>query len=159
MAAGMGIHMAVIANLCYIIRNGKILLIKKKTGISAGVWNGPGGKIEKDETLEESVKREVFEEVNVVPEAPKRVGELKFFYGDEEWIVHVFTAADSWGIEKETNEAMPRWFSLSAIPYEQMWDDDRIWMPLMLAGKRFRGEFYFNKETHKIVRHEIEEVS
>ena len=58
------------ATLCYIIKNGKILLIKKKKGLGAGVWNGPGGKIESGESVQDCAKRETYEEVNVVPEAP-----------------------------------------------------------------------------------------
>ena len=33
------------------------------------------------------------------------------------------------------------------IPYDEMWDDDRYWLPLLLAGQRFRGYFIFDGPT------------
>ena len=34
------------ANLCFIVKDGSVLLIRKKRGLGAGKVNGPGGKIE-----------------------------------------------------------------------------------------------------------------
>ncbi len=101
------------ATLCYIISRGKILLIKKKRGLGAGQWNGAGGKIEKGESAQDCAKREMHEEVRIVPEAPWKVGELSFFFGQEDhadWHVHVFVGDEFDGIEKETEEAAPKWF-------------------------------------------------
>ena len=30
-----------------------------------------------------------------------------------------------------------------AIPYGEMWEDDRIWLPEILAGRPVRGDFLF----------------
>lgn len=150
------------ATLCYIIKNRKVLLIKKKKGLGAGQWNGPGGKMKKGESPQDCAKRETYEEIKVVPEAPKKIGELKFYFGQSEkvdWFVHVFTDDEFDGIERETDEAVPKWFRLDKIPYSEMWADDRIWMPLMFAGKKFTGEFYFDKEYKQLLKHEIREVS
>jgi 8-oxo-dGTP diphosphatase len=32
------------------------------------------------------------------------------------------------------------------IPYEKMWEDDRLWIPLLLEGVRFRGRYLFDGE-------------
>ena len=153
--------MATEATLCYIIKYGKILLIKKKKGFGQDKWNGPGGKLEKGESLQDCAKRETYEEANIVPEAPQKIGELKFYFGQAEeinWHVHVFVADEFDGIEKETEEAAPKWFRVDRIPYSDMWPDDRIWMPLMLAGKKFVGDFYFDGESRNLLSHEIREV-
>jgi hypothetical protein len=34
-----------------------------------------------------------------------------------------------------------------------MWLDDKYWLPLALEGKKFEGEFYFNKSGDKLIRH------
>ena len=47
------------ANLCFIVKGGRVLLIRKKRGLGAGKVNGPGGKIEPGETSMESAIREV----------------------------------------------------------------------------------------------------
>ena len=41
----------------------------------------------------------------------------------------------------------PRWTPEAAIPYERMWADDRIWLPHLLAGRRFHGRFLFDGDT------------
>jgi 8-oxo-dGTP diphosphatase len=151
--------MTTIATLCYIVKGGKILLIQKKRGLGAGKWNGPGGKVDEGEILEDAAAREVFEEINVVPENPKKIGDIEFYFGQEsdiDWHVHIFVAEDYDGIEKETNEAVPKWFSLQKIPYDEMWPDDRVWLPLVLQRKKFRGKFYFDKDAKNILKHDIE---
>jgi 8-oxo-dGTP diphosphatase len=150
------------ATLCYIIRYGKILLIRKKKGLGEGVWNGPGGKLEKGESLQDCAKRETYEEAHIVPEAPKKIGELNFYFGQTEevdWHVHVFVADEFDGIEKETDEAAPKWFRIERIPYDEMWPDDQIWMPLMLEGKKFVGDFYFDRDARNLLSHDIREVA
>jgi len=53
--------------LCFIVKEGKILLIEKKRGLGAGKVNGPGGRIEKGETEEQAAARETQEEVGITP--------------------------------------------------------------------------------------------
>ena len=60
------------ATLVFVIRDGKILLIDKKTGFGKGKVNGPGGKIEKDESPEACAVRECQEELGIT------VARLKF---------------------------------------------------------------------------------
>lgn len=45
------------------IKNLKVLLIKKSRGPYEGMFDLPGGKIEKNETLEQALRREFIEEV------------------------------------------------------------------------------------------------
>jgi len=45
------------------IKNAKVLLIKKSRGPYEGMFDLPGGKIEKGETLEHALRREFIEEV------------------------------------------------------------------------------------------------
>src|SRR5438094_443021 len=55
------------ANLCFILKDDRLLLIRKKRGLGAGKINAPGGKIDPGETALESAIRETREEVGVVP--------------------------------------------------------------------------------------------
>ena len=87
------------ANLCFIIRDGQILLIRKKRGLGAGKINGPGGRIEKGETALASAIRETQEEVGVTPTGLEEIGELFFEFLDG-YKLHVAVFAAS-GCEGE----------------------------------------------------------
>ena len=53
------------ANLLFVIRDGQILLIRKKRGLGQGNINGPGGKLEPGETALEAALRETREEIGI----------------------------------------------------------------------------------------------
>ena len=59
---------------CIIRRNGKILFIRNTYG--KGYWNFPGGGIEKGESPEEAVRREVKEEVGLPLNKVRHVGKF-----------------------------------------------------------------------------------
>ncbi|MCX8169372.1 MAG: NUDIX hydrolase [Candidatus Methanomethylicia archaeon] len=48
-----------------LIENGKILLVKRATEPSKGLWAIPGGKLKWGENIEDAVKREIFEETGL----------------------------------------------------------------------------------------------
>jgi 8-oxo-dGTP diphosphatase len=149
------------ATLCYLVRDGKVLLIKKKRGIGQGNWNGPGGRIEDGESVIESAKRELREETGMDAINPLPVGELDFYFGEKEepdWKVYVLKTGEFEGQERETEEADPVWFRIDEIPYHEMWADDRMWMPLMFQGRKFRGVFHFDDNGEKLLNHKLNEV-
>ena len=144
------------ANLCFIVKEGRVLLIRKKRGLGAGKINAPGGKIEPGETALESAIRETREEVGVVPLEPEKRGELCFQFADGYSLsCEVFLAKDFSGEPVETAEATPFWQPLDAIPYDEMWEDDRHWLPLLLEEKPFCGYFTFEGEAMKTKKVEI----
>lgn len=41
----------------------------------------------------------------------------------------------------------PQWFAFADIPYDQMWEDDRIWLPLLLNEQDpFYGRVYLKRK-------------
>jgi 8-oxo-dGTP diphosphatase/2-hydroxy-dATP diphosphatase len=145
-----------ILTLCIIHKDSKILLGMKKREFGAGFWNGFGGKVKEGESIEEAAKREIKEEIGVVPLDLKKMGNFKIqFKGEPEILeVHVFSCSNFEGEIKETEEMAPKWFKIEEIPFDQMWPDDKYWLPLLLEGKNFRGKFYF--EGRKLVDYQIE---
>jgi len=135
------------ANLCFIVQDRRVLLIRKKRGLGAGKINGPGGKIEPGESALESAIREAQEEIGVTPSELEERGELHFQFTDG-YSLHctVFIARQFAGELIETVEATPIWFDFEKIPYDEMWEDDRHWLPQMLAGRRFIAWFEFDGE-------------
>ena len=142
------------ATLLFVVRNGQILLIRKKRGLGAGKINGPGGRIEPGETSLEAAVRETHEELGIVPVAPELRGELHFQFVDG-YSLHcsVFVSTDCIGEPVETAEAVPLWTRLEAIPYDEMWADDIRWLPDLLAGRIVRGFFHF--EDERLLSHHV----
>jgi 8-oxo-dGTP diphosphatase len=136
------------ATLLFVLVDGRILLIDKKTGLGAGKINGPGGRIDPGETALQGAIREVQEELCVTPTGVREAGELFFQFMDG-YSLHgtVFTASGFDGELCETHEAAPRWTPLDRIPYERMWEDDALWLPLLLKGERFMGFFTFDGDV------------
>ena len=136
------------ATLLFIVRDERVLLIHKKTGLGAGKINGPGGKIEPGETPVEGAVREVEEELCIVAIEPVEMGVLRFAFVDGLHIhCTVFRAPDFTGEPCETVEAKPEWFAFDKIPYHRMWADDQHWLPRMLGGEIFDSWFEFDEET------------
>ena len=136
------------ATLLFVRKNGKLLLIHKKRGLGAGKINGPGGRLDPGETPRQAAIREIQEELRVTPTGVKKAGELLFQFANGHSIHgYVFTATGIEGKPRETTEAKPNWISVNEIPYGKMWTDDRIWVPHMLAGRKFTGRFLFDGDS------------
>jgi len=135
----------ILATLVFVIRDGKILLIDKKTGIGKGKINGPGGKLEEGESPEQCARRECFEELGIRVSDLQYCGQHRFQFVDGLSIhVWVYKTDTFEGTPTESNEANPLWVPLDEIPFERMWEDDGIWLPMLLRGERFRGRWIFD---------------
>jgi len=149
------------ATLCYPIVDGELLLIRKQRGLGEGNIVGPGGKIEPGETPLAAARREVREELRVEPTGVEKCGEFGFHFRDDtpdedSMYVHVFTADGIEGTPEATEEAVPEWHDADNLPYEEMWVDDRVWMPHMLQGQSFMGTFMLTDEGDAMHRYEME---
>jgi 8-oxo-dGTP diphosphatase len=136
------------ATLVFVVRDGQVLLIRKKRGLGAGKINGPGGRIDPGETPHACAVREVQEELGCTPLALEPLGELRFQFVDGYSIhAYVFRAGGPDGEPVETDEAVPLWVSLDALPYDEMWADDRLWLPLVLERTPFTARFVFDGDA------------
>jgi len=145
------------ATLCHPLRVDELLLIRKQRGPGTGNLVAPGGKIEADETPRECAIRETREEVGLHVQDLEKRGELRFVFGDEPFMfVHVFLTRSFEGQPTRTAEAIPCWIDTDDPPYEEMWDDDRYWLPLLLNGERFRGEFHFDSDGEEVLEYDLE---
>lgn len=121
----------------------QLLLGMKKRGFGEGKYNGFGGKLEPGETVREAAARELQEESALVASTQqlRMRGTLLFYMRRSRLVMNVtvFECAEFSGTATETEEMAPRWFDEDALPLDQMWQDDRIWMPSFLRGKNFVG--------------------
>ena len=155
--------MTIRATLCHVRDGQRVLLLKKSRGLfGGGKWNAPGGKFKPKEDPKECAIREVLEETGLKVKSPKKHGVLTFYFGEKEepdWIVHIFSADSFTGELKSSEEGALKWFDQDEIPYDEMWGDDRHWIPLLLEGKLFEGAFHFDEGGKKLMDHSIEVTS
>lgn len=136
-----------IATLVFCIEQENVLLIHKKRGLGAGKINGPGGKLEPGENLLACAIRETAEETGIRIQNATTHGVLCFsFIAGLRLRVHIFVAKEFSGLPKETEEARPFWQKIDQIPYHNMWADDALWLPHVLAGGQAFGHFNFDDD-------------
>ncbi len=142
-----------ITTLAIIEKDDKVLLAMKKRGFGEGWWNGYGGKVKKDETVEKAMIRELEEESSIIAKDFKERGVINFFFQgtDKEIEMHIFEVTDYEGDPKETEEMAPKWFNKENIPYDKMWPADKEWMPIFFEGKDIEGNATFDGETKKFI--------
>ena len=140
------------ATLCFLIdkKSKQVLLGFKKHGFGAGKYNGFGGKVKDCENIKDAAVRELFEECGVSANGLKHAAELTFFFSKKpEWnqVVHVFLTEKWAGKLKESSEMLPKWFKFDEVPYDKTWQDDKHWLPLILADKKVKAEFTFGDDN------------
>ncbi|HSX30813.1 MAG TPA: 8-oxo-dGTP diphosphatase [Candidatus Saccharimonadales bacterium] len=145
--------------ILFLLRGDEVLLAMKKRGFGAGKWNGVGGKTDEGETIEHAAIRECQEEIGVTPRQLQRVGDIQFYDKSDPSFghhAHVFTTTEWDGEPVETEEMRPQWFKTDAIPYNEMWAADSLWMPRVLRAEPFEGTITFDGET--LVSHTIKPI-
>lgn len=150
--------------LCFLIQPGRagqqVLLGRKKRGLGVGNLVGLGGKLEAGEDARTAAVREVAEESGVAVVA----GDLV----ERDALTYRFVATPSWdqdatvfvasrwvGEPSETEEISPAWYDVADIPFGEMWDDARHWLPQVLAGRPIRASFTFGADLRTLVSSDV----
>jgi len=149
-----------ICTLAIIEDGDRALLAMKKRGFGEGWWNGYGGKVNEDESIEDAMVRELREESGLTAKKHRKRAVLEFYFEgtDYEAEVHVFEVTEHDGEPVETEEMKPQWFAKSEIPFDQMWPADRDWMPLYFAGSDITGSATFDGETKAFIKSDFKAV-
>ena len=122
----------------------------KKKWHGEGKRNWFGWKVETWETIKEATIRELHEEagVSLLEDNLKERGIIQFTwkdYPDRDSEVHVFVATYSWDFI-ESDEMKPQWFDISEVPLDEMWQDDKYWLPQVLDGQTINAIGIFEGE-------------
>jgi len=101
-----------------IINGNKVLLIQRGVEPNKGFWGTPGGYVEWDESLEETVKREVKEETNLEVSDVKLVGVYSSPTRHPKQVINlVYLVSVKDGEPKHGDDALnAKWFLLSELP-------------------------------------------
>lgn len=137
--------------LCYLLQGEDVLLlhrVKKENDLNHDKWIGIGGKFEEDESPEECLLREAWEETGLTLTDYRYRGIVTFV--SDEWeteYMHLYTATGWTGTLKECDEGVLEW-----IPWQKMWElpsweGDKIFLrmleeeaPFFSVKLRYEGE-------------------
>ncbi len=110
-----------------IIRNGKILLIKRGIEPYKDFWALPGGHVDFNETVEEAVKRETEEETNLKVVSLKLLGVYSNPKRHPNQSVAVSYIAETTGEPRASDDAKEcRFFPLDELPKDLAFDHKKI---------------------------------
>ena len=138
-----------LATLAYLTYNNEVLLLyrnKKENDFHEGKYVAIGGRVEPGETPLECILREIQEEAGYRL-SDSEISFRGYIYFDEfsrkkdsedlpafNWLVFMYSAAVFKKNDHINIEGELKWFPFDEIPYELMWDGDRLFTPKLLAA-------------------------
>ena len=95
-----------------IIRNGRLLIAQRPVGKHmAGKWEFPGGKIERGETPEQAIERELREELGITVRAGREYDAVHHCYPEKEILLLFYRCRLISGEPAAIEEADVRWIA------------------------------------------------
>lgn len=127
--------------LCYIERGDEYLMlhrVKKEKDINKDKWIGLGGKFEENESPEECLLREVYEESGLRLTSWRYRGIVTFVNTVcEAEFMHLFTADGFEGEIGECSEGELEWIKKSELLNLTLWEGDKIFLRLLQSDEPF----------------------
>ncbi|GAA0315036.1 8-oxo-dGTP diphosphatase [Bacillus carboniphilus] len=131
--------------ICFLYQHDQLLMLLRNKAPNKGKWNGLGGKIEENESLEESILREIKEESGLTVHDILYKGVVTW---NNKSGMHVFTGTDYSGDIHSTYEGQVGWKPLewvlssnevvSNIPY--------FIQTVLFDSKPFEHAFTYNED-------------
>ena len=120
-----------LTNVCLLHRDGKYLLQDR---VSSD-WHGyalPGGHVEPNESIVESVRREMKEETGLDVINPRLCGIKQFPKNGGRYLVFLFEATEYTGVLRSSDEGEMRWLSREQLKSVKTVDDLELLIDTML---------------------------
>ena len=130
------------STLCYITRGDDVLMlhrVKKKNDVNQDKWIGIGGKFEGDESPDECLLREAWEETGLRLKRWQCRGVITFLTNGpwEGEFMYLFTADEFEGELKECDEGNLQWVSRDFLDQLPKWEGDQIFLDLLWQNAPF----------------------
>lgn len=130
----------ILSTLCYIEKDNQVLMlhrIKKSIDPNGGKWIGVGGKLEQNESPDECIIREVYEETGLHIQ-PQLRGILTFILPKwENELTFLYTSNNFEGTLKECNEGQLHWIDKDKVIDLNLWEGDKHFLPKLLETNDF----------------------
>jgi 8-oxo-dGTP diphosphatase len=91
----------------------------------AGFWEFPGGKVEPNETIEQTLHRELAEEIDIHVIEARFLETINYSYGDRDITIHAYLV-ESWDGEPFAKEGQnSRWIDIEDLNADEFPDANR----------------------------------
>lgn len=120
--------------LIYLIKDNCYLMLyrnKKKNDLNEGKYIGIGGHIEKGETKEQALIREVKEETGLLLNSFIYRGGITFINDKYKEIMYLYTSDDFVGELKECKEGSLSWIPIENVIDLPLWEGDKAFLDLL----------------------------
>lgn len=124
-----------LTTLCYIEQDGKYLMlhrVKKEQDVNKDKWIGVGGHFEADESPEECLLREVYEETGLTLNEYRLRGVITFL--TDCWpteYMFLYTASSFSGELTDCEEGTLEWVDKTAVCDLPIWEGDKVFFELL----------------------------
>jgi len=149
------------STLCYLVKDGRLLMLRRRKEPFSNHWTAPGGKLEAGETPAQAVVREMREETGLAVSGltlravcSERGGEAY------DWLLFVFRATDCEGTIQPSDEGELRWLPLDELDRFLLPEVDRKIMQYVLddeSGPRFLRVVY--APDHSVLEFEVKDLA
>lgn len=148
--------------LCYII-NGDYVLMLHKNKIKDSNYNkylGVGGHIEKNETSDDALVREVKEETNLDLLKYKHRGTILFVNDNYEEEMYLYLGLEYKGNIKDSNEGTLSWVKKEDIQKLNIWEGDMAFLPKLFNSNEMINIklIYENDKLKEVKEYDLSNV-
>ncbi len=137
-----------IVTLIYCVREGRVLLLRRRKPPYAGYWVAPGGKVERGESPHEGAVRELREESGLAVERAELRAVVTECSAREDWqwLIFVYRASHPRGeLQSDGSEGELRWFDIEQeLAGVHMPPADRVFVPQVLGERAGALEYRFD---------------
>ena len=130
-----------LTTLCYIRNNDQVLMLhrtKKETDLNKDKWIGVGGKLEKHESPDDCIYREVKEETGLLLQDYQSRGVITFILPKwEDEICFLYLSDHFQGNITQCDEGELEWIDIDKIKDLNLWEGDRAFLDELLTTNNF----------------------
>ena len=144
----------ILSVLCYLVRDGQVLMMLRRKQPNLGQWTAPGGKLEWDEAPHETCVREMREETGLTVRRPQLRAVITEVSPVEtyQWMMFVYVAEEFEGVLSQTHEGDLAWLPLDRLDTYPLPQADRVFGPRVLDwdGHVAELKFYYDAAVNLV---------